>query len=128
MKLCISGQIYLFRVSNIGIATSINFRIQGHILHLVECEGSHTQQEVYESLDLHVGQSSSFLVTIRPGNPKDYFMVASARFIKPVHTATANLHSQGSNRPASGPLPIAPTYQLHWSMKQARTIRYRHFD
>ncbi|GFQ06559.1 l-ascorbate oxidase homolog [Phtheirospermum japonicum] len=120
----VPGQTYLFRVSNIGLTTSINFRIQGHTLRLVECEGSHTVQEVYESLDIHVGQSSSFLVTTHgPGENKEFFIVASTRFTKPIITATAILHYQGSNSTASGPLPIAPTYHIHWSMKQARTIR-----
>ncbi|KAL3813586.1 hypothetical protein ACJIZ3_014854 [Penstemon smallii] len=121
----IPGQTYLFRVSNIGLSTSINFRIQGHTLRLVECEGSHTMQEVYESLDIHVGQSSSFLVTLHDiGDHKDYFIVASTRFTKPILTSTATLHYQGSRTAASGPLPIAPTYHIHWSMKQARTIRW----
>ncbi|KAL8477604.1 hypothetical protein ACS0TY_029777 [Phlomoides rotata] len=121
----IPGQTYLFRVSNVGITTSINFRIQGQKLQLVECEGSHTEQEIYESLDIHVGQSSSFLVTLNGvGNPNDFFIVASTRFTKPILTSTAILHSQGSKSVASGQLPGAPTYQLHWSMKQARTIRW----
>lgn len=106
------------------MTTSINFRIQGHTLRLVECEGSHTMQEVYESLDIHVGQSSSFLVTLHGiGEPRDYFILASTRFTKPVLTATAILNYQGSKMAAAGPLPIAQTYQIHWSMKQARTIR-----
>lgn len=115
----------MFRVSNVGLMTSINFRIQGHTLVLVEVEGSHTMQEVYESLDIHPGQAASFLVTLH-GNVKDCFVVASSRFTKPILTATAILRYTGSNTPASGPLPIGPTYQLHWSMKQARTIRYVH--
>lgn len=106
-----------------GLTTSINFRIQDHTLRLVEVEGAHTAQEVYESLDIHVGQSSSFLVTVNE-NPKDYFIVASTRFTKPIFTATAVLQLAGSRSPASGQLPIGPTYHLHWSMKQARTIRY----
>ncbi|KAK6128917.1 hypothetical protein DH2020_037356 [Rehmannia glutinosa] len=99
---------------------------KGHTLRLVECEGSHTIQEVYESLDLHVGQSSSFLVTTHSmGETKDFFIVASTRFTKPkILTSTAILHYQGSKSAASGPLPIAPTYHIHWSMKQARTIRW----
>ncbi|KAH6765448.1 SKU5 similar 16 [Perilla frutescens var. hirtella] len=121
----VPGQTYLFRVSNVGISTSINFRIQGHTLFLVECEGSHTIQEKYESLDIHVGQSSSFLVTLHGnGDSSDYFIVASTRFTKPILTSTAILHYQGSSKPASGPLPIGPTYHIHWSMKQARTIRW----
>ncbi|KAL3833377.1 hypothetical protein ACJIZ3_008113 [Penstemon smallii] len=121
----VPGQTYLFRVSNVGMTTSINFRIQGHTLLLVECEGAHTMQEVYDSLDIHVGQSSSFLVTLNNtgGDPKDYFIVASTRFTKPILTSTATLHYQGSKAAASGALPIGPTYHIHWSMKQARTIR-----
>lgn len=114
---------YLFRVSNVGISTSLNFRIQGHKLTLVEVEGSHTLQEVYDSLDIHVGQSVAVLVTLL-GAPKDYFIVASSRFTKPILTATAILHYAGSNIPASEPLPVGPTYHIHWSMKQARTIRW----
>ena len=90
---------------------------------LVEVEGAHTQQEVYASLDIHVGQSMACLVTLI-GSPKDYFIVASTRFTKPVLNGNAILHYAGSNTPASGPLPDGPTYQIHWSMKQARTIRY----
>ncbi|KAL7231860.1 hypothetical protein ACSBR2_009982 [Camellia fascicularis] len=117
------GQSYLFRVSNVGLTTSINFRIQGHTLTLVEVEGAHTQQELYGSLDIHVGQAVAVLVTLN-ASPKDYFIVASSRFTKPILTATAILHYAGSNSPATEPLPIGPTYQLHWSMKQARTIRW----
>ncbi|CAA0840920.1 SKU5 similar 15 [Striga hermonthica] len=70
--------MYLFR--DVGMTTSINFQIQGHILRLVDCEGSHTIQEVYESLDLHVGQSSSFLVTAHGVfEARDSFVVASMR-------------------------------------------------
>lgn len=90
---------------------------------LVEVEGSHTLQEVYDSIDVHVGQSVAVEITLN-GPPKDYYIVASSRFTKPVLTATAVLHYDGSHTPASLPLPTAPTYQLHWSMKQARTIRY----
>ncbi|GFS29981.1 SKU5 similar 16 [Actinidia rufa] len=89
------GRSYLFRVSNVGLTTSINFGIHGHMLTLVEVEGSRSQQEVYESLDIH-----------------------------PVLTATGILWYAGSNMQASLPLPIAPMHHLHWSMKQARTIRW----
>ncbi|KAL4581821.1 hypothetical protein LXL04_006352 [Taraxacum kok-saghyz] len=118
-----TGQRYLFRVSNLALTTSINFRIQGHTMTLVEVEGSHTLHESYDSLDLHVGQSISFLVTLH-SPAKDYFIVASSRFSKPVLTATGALHYDGSKVKASMPLPIGPTYQVHWSMKQARTIRW----
>lgn len=118
-----AGRSYLFRVSNVGFTTSINFRIQGHSLTLVEVEGAHTQQEQYESLDIHVGQSVAVLVTLNR-SAKDYFVVASTRFTKTILNGTAILHYFGSDTTASGPLPIGPTYQLHWSMKQARTIRW----
>ncbi|XP_047322166.1 L-ascorbate oxidase homolog [Impatiens glandulifera] len=117
------GQRYLFRVSNIGFTTSINFRIQGHNMTLVEVEGSHTLQEKYEWIDVHVGQSVAVLVTLNMES-KDYFIVASTRFTKPILTTTAILHYNDSTVTASGPLPVAPTYQLHLSMKHARTIRW----
>ncbi|XP_010548381.1 PREDICTED: L-ascorbate oxidase homolog [Tarenaya hassleriana] len=116
------GKTYKFRVSNVGIAASINFRIQGHTMTLIEVEGSHTLHEVYESLDVHVGQSVTVLVTLR-AMVKDYFIVASTRFTKPVLTTTGILRYIGSKTRASRPLPIGPTYHVHWSMKQARTIR-----
>ncbi|XLR28418.1 hypothetical protein HN51_041748 [Arachis hypogaea] len=52
-----AGKTYKFRVSNVGLTTSINFRIQGHSLKLIEVEGAHTLQDTYESLDNHMGQS-----------------------------------------------------------------------
>lgn len=116
------GKIYRFRISNVGISTSINFRIQGHMMTLVEVEGSHILEEVYESLDVHVGQSLTVLVTLK-APVKNYFIVASTRFTKPVLTTTAILRYQGSKIGPSRPLPIGPTYHIHWSMKQARTIR-----
>lgn len=122
LAMLFSGQTYKFRISNAGISTSINFRIQGHTLTLVEVEGSHTMQEVYDSLDVHVGQSVTVLVKLNSA-VKDYFIVASSRFTKPILTTTALLRYAGSNTPPSLPLPIGPTYHVHWSMKQARTIR-----
>ncbi|XP_028764025.1 L-ascorbate oxidase homolog [Neltuma alba] len=116
------GKTYKIRVSNVGIATSINLRIQGHKMKLIEVEGAHTLQEVYESLDVHVGQSLAVLVTL-DGPPQDYYIVASSRFTKTMLTAIATLRYVGSNKKAPGPLPPGPTYQLHWSLKQARTIR-----
>ena len=90
---------------------------------LVEVEGSHTLQEVYESIDVHPSQSVAVLVTLSNAL-KDYFIVVSSRFTKPVLQTTAILRYGGSTTKASGPLPIGPTYHVHWSVKQARTIRY----
>ncbi|CAN1814733.1 L-ascorbate oxidase homolog [Linum perenne] len=118
-----SEKLYRFRISNVGIATSINFRIQGHTMSLIEVEGAHTLQELYESLDIHCGQSVSVLVRLHAPVAKDYFIVASTRFTKPILTTTGILKYAGSNTPASLPLPVGPTYHLHWSMKQARTLR-----
>ncbi|KAJ8764323.1 hypothetical protein K2173_006063 [Erythroxylum novogranatense] len=117
------GKTYMFRISNVGLSTSLNFRIQGHTMKLVEVEGSHTIQNIYDSLDVHVGQSVAVVVTLNQ-SPKDYYIVASTRFTKQVLTASAVLHYSNSKAPASGPLPVGPTYQVHWSMKQARTFRW----
>ncbi|KAH7520124.1 L-ascorbate oxidase homolog [Ziziphus jujuba] len=117
------GKTYMFRISNVGLSTSINFRIQGHSLKLVEVEGSHTLQNTYDSLDVHVGQSVAVLVTLNQP-PKDYYIVASTRFTRRVLNATAVLHYSNSHTPVSGPLPAGPTFEIHWSVKQARTYRW----
>ena len=122
--LWISGKTYKFRVSNVGLSTSINFRIEGHVLTLVEVEGSHTIQNTYDSLDVHVGQSVAVLVTLNQA-PKDYHIVASTRFDRRVLRVAAVLHYSNSHTPVSGPLPADPTGGYHWSMLQARTYRYR---
>lgn len=122
-----SGKTYMFRVSNVGLSTSFNFRIQGHNMKLVEVEGSHTIQNIYSSLDVHVGQSLAVLVTLDQ-SPKDYYIVASTRFTRSILTATAVLHYSNSWTRVSGPLPVGPTYQKHWSLQQARTIRYTIFQ
>ncbi|XLU41649.1 hypothetical protein S245_036463, partial [Arachis hypogaea] len=117
-----AGKTYKFRVSNVGLTTSINFRIQGHTLKLIEVEGAHTLQDTYESLDIHVGQSVAVLVTLnQPVN--GYTIVATSRFTPIVLTTTATLQYAGSTSKAPGPLPIAPTTDVDWSMKQANSIR-----
>lgn len=113
----------MFRISNVGLSTSINFKIQGHTLKLVEVEGSHTLQNIYDSLDVHVGQSVSVLVTLNQP-PKDYYIVASTRFTQTVLSTTSVLHYSNSRSSASGPLPAPPADIYDWSMKQARTYRY----
>ncbi|XP_042459924.1 L-ascorbate oxidase homolog [Zingiber officinale] len=118
------GKTYLFRISNVGLQSSINFRIQSHKMKLVEVEGSHTLQNIYDSLDVHVGQSLSVLVTLDQA-PKDYYIVASTRFTgRRVLTSTGVLHYSDSKSPVSGPLPAGPAFGLHWSMKQSRTFRW----
>lgn len=113
----------MFRISNVGLSTSLNFRIQGHKMKLVEVEGSNVVQNTYDSLDLHVGQSMSILVTLDQP-PKDYYIVASTRFTQSILTATSVLHYTNSQSGVSGPLPAGPTNEVDWSIQQARSLRY----
>lgn len=127
---CSTGKTYRVRVSNVGISTSLNFRIQNHNLLLAESEGSYTVQQNYSSLDIHVGQSYSFLVTMDQNASSDYYIVASARFVNETIwqrvTGVAVLHYTNSKGKASGPLPEGPQDQFDktYSMNQARSIRY----
>ncbi|KAK9733332.1 hypothetical protein RND81_04G060500 [Saponaria officinalis] len=116
------GKTYRFRISNVGTTTSINFRIQGHNLLLVETEGVHTVQNTYSSLDVHLGQSYSVLVTADQA-PQDYYIVVSTRFTSQVLTTTSILHYTNSAATVSGPPPGGPTSEIDWSLDQARSIR-----
>ncbi|PSS19833.1 L-ascorbate oxidase [Actinidia chinensis var. chinensis] len=116
------GKTYRLRISNVGLQNSLNFRIQGHTMTLVEVEGTHTLQTTFSSIDVHSGQSCSVLV--KADQPaQDYYMVASTRFTNPVLTTTAVLHYSNSAGPVSGPPPGGPTIQIDWSLNQARSIR-----
>ncbi|MQM18960.1 hypothetical protein Taro_051959 [Colocasia esculenta] len=123
------GKTYRIRVHNVGISTSLNFRIQNHNLLLVETEGSYTVQQNYTNLDIHVGQSYSFLVTMDQNASSDYYVVASARIVNESLwrrvTGVAILHYSNSKGKASGPLPDPPNDQFDktFSMNQARSIR-----
>lgn len=90
---------------------------------LVEVEGSHTLQNIYTALDIHLGQSYSVLVTADQP-PQDYYVVVSSRFTSPVLTTTAVLHYSNSRSRVSGPIPGGPTTQVDWSLNQARSIRW----
>ncbi|XP_051115340.1 monocopper oxidase-like protein SKU5 [Andrographis paniculata] len=124
------GKTYRLRVSNVGISTSLNFRIQNHNLLLAETEGSYTVQQNYTSLDIHVGQTYSFLVTMDQNASSDYYIVASARFVNETVwervIGVAVLHYTNSKGKASGPLPPPPQDQFDktYSMNQARSIRW----
>ncbi|KAJ6874105.1 monocopper oxidase-like protein SKU5 isoform X2 [Populus alba x Populus x berolinensis] len=120
------GSTYRFRVHNVGISTSLNFRIQNHNLLLVETEGSYTVQQNYTNMDIHVGQSYSFLVTFDQTASSDYYIVASPRYVKSSKASgVAILHYANSQGPASGPLPDPPNeYDSFFSMNQARSIRW----
>lgn len=124
------GRTYRFRVHNVGVSTSLNFRIQNHNMLLVETEGSYTVQQNYTNLDIHVGQSYSFLVTMDQNASSDYYIVASARFVNESLwtrvTGVAILQYSNSKGSASGPLPDPPNdfYDKTFSMNQARSIRW----
>ncbi|KAJ6748125.1 MONOCOPPER OXIDASE-LIKE PROTEIN SKS1 [Salix purpurea] len=123
------GKTYRFRVHNVGTSTSLNFRIQGHNLLLVETEGYYTVQQNYTSFDIHVGQSSSFLVTMDQNATSDYYIVASARFVNESIwqkvTGVGILHYSNSKGPVAGPLPEAPSdiYNQWSAMNQPKAIR-----
>ncbi|KAK4780610.1 hypothetical protein SAY87_016716 [Trapa incisa] len=116
------GKTYKYRICNVGLKDSLNFRIQGHPMKLVEMEGSHTVQDLYESLDVHVGQCYSVLVTADK-EPRDYYAVASTRFTKEVLTATRIISYAGSKGKASPELPPAPDGWA-WSLNQFRSFRW----
>lgn len=124
------GKTYRLRVHNVGVSTSLNFRIQSHNLLLAESEGSYTVQQNYTSLDIHVGQSYSFLITMDQNASSDYYIVASARFVNESRwkkvTGVGILHYTNSKGDAKGPLPPGPDDQFDktYSMNQARSIRW----
>ncbi|GAB2218453.1 hypothetical protein Drorol1_Dr00001676 [Drosera rotundifolia] len=116
------GKTYRYRICNVGLRNSLNFRIQGHNMKLVEFEGSHTQQALYGSLDIHLGQCYSVLVTADQ-EPKDYYMVASTRFTKYHLRATGKIHYTNGKGPASDVLPEPPV-SWAWSLNQFRSFRW----
>ncbi|KAK1353389.1 hypothetical protein POM88_052524 [Heracleum sosnowskyi] len=124
------SKTYRLRVSNVGISTSLNFRIQGHNLLLAETEGPYTVQQNYTSLDIHVGQTYSFLLSTDQNASTDYYIVESARFVNESVwrrvTGVGILRYSNSKGKASGPLPEAPQDQFDktFLMNQARSIRW----
>lgn len=123
------GKTYRIRVHNVGVSTCLNFRIQNHNLLLAETEGYYTSQQNYTSLDIHVGQSYSFLVTMDQNASSDYYIVASPRFVNQSNwqrvTGVAILHYSNSKGKATGPLPDPPNdaYDTSFSLNQAMSIR-----
>ncbi|CAL8159619.1 unnamed protein product [Prunus armeniaca] len=116
------GKTYKYRICNVGIKNTLNFRIQGHSMKLVELEGSHTVQNTYDSMDVHLGQCFSVLVTADK-DPKDYYMVASTRFTKSVLTGKGIIRYENGKGPASPELPKAPVGWA-WSLNQFRSFRW----
>ncbi|KAK4578646.1 hypothetical protein RGQ29_028656 [Quercus rubra] len=122
------GKTYRFRISNVGTALSFNFRIQNHQMVIVETEGSYTNQITLDSLDVHVGQSYSVLVTADQ-NEVDYYIVATPKLLN--NTGSRNLdgvgvlHYSNSITYVSGPLPAGPDpFDLEFSVNQAKSIRW----
>ncbi|KAI5578426.1 hypothetical protein BDE02_08G028000 [Populus trichocarpa] len=122
------GKTYRFRISNVGSAFSFNFRVQNHKMVLVETEGSYTNQITLDSLDVHVGQSYSVLVTADQ-NEADYYIVASPLLLNTSSPGGFDgvgvLHYSNSLTPVKGPLPGGPDpFDLDSSVNQARSIRW----
>ncbi|GFP95659.1 l-ascorbate oxidase homolog [Phtheirospermum japonicum] len=81
-----------------------------------------------DSLDLHVGQCLSVLVTADQA-PKDYYLVVSSRFAKHALTTVGVVRYQGSNGVASTELPPPPpaneAKSIAWSINQFRSFRWK---
>ncbi|KAF7814989.1 L-ascorbate oxidase-like protein [Senna tora] len=117
-----AGKTYKYRICNVGIKNLINVRFQNHPMKLVEIEGSHTVQNNYESLDIHVGQCFTILVTANK-EPKNYYLVASTRFYKSTVTGKVVIRYKNGKGPASPELPEAP---VGWacSLNHFHTFRW----
>ncbi|TXG52052.1 hypothetical protein EZV62_021221 [Acer yangbiense] len=121
------GAIYRLRISNVGLKTCLNFRIEDHLMLLVETEGSYTVQQYYSSLDIHVGQSYSVLVTAKEQayNGLSYYMVASSRFTALELFGVGIIRYPDSEVDRFGLLPAGPPpYDYEFSVDQARSIRW----
>lgn len=121
------GKTYWFRISNVGTAWSVNFRIQNHRMVLVETEGSYVNQMALDSLDVHVGQSYSVLVTADQ-EEQDYYIVAAPKQINATGTSNligvAVLRYGNSVIPPRGALPPGPDpFNIQFSVNQAKSIR-----
>ncbi|KAF6167701.1 hypothetical protein GIB67_017196 [Kingdonia uniflora] len=120
------GLTYRFRISNVGSALSLNFRIKSHKMVLVESEGSYTNQITLDSLDVHVGQSYSVLVTADQDTAV-YYMVATPTQVDT--TAKSSLMGVGflqyANGHELGSLPTGPDpMDRDFSVNQAKSITW----
>lgn len=93
---------------------------------LVETEGSYTTQITLDSLDVHVGQSYSVLVTMNQ-NEADYYIAATPKFTGNDSSSLVGigvLHYSNSNAKVNGPLPGGPDpSDIEFSLNQAKSIR-----
>ncbi|CAH2067469.1 unnamed protein product [Thlaspi arvense] len=121
------GKTYRLRISNVGLKTSLNFRIQDHDMLLVETEGSYVQKHTYSNLDIHVGQSYSVLVTAKTdpvGIYRSYYIFASARFTDFYLSGLALIRYPNSPLDPVGSVPLAPEpWDYASSVRQALSIR-----
>ncbi|OEL31009.1 L-ascorbate oxidase-like protein [Dichanthelium oligosanthes] len=114
------GKMYRLHISNVGLHNTLNFLIQGHNMTLVEVEGTHTVQNSYTSLDVHIGQSLSVLfIANRPA--RDYRIVVSTCFTNTTLRSTTIIRYAGSSGSAFESLPSVPR-DVDFSINQARSI------
>ncbi|KAF5188573.1 Monocopper oxidase-like protein sku5 [Thalictrum thalictroides] len=119
------GKTYRLRISNVGSSMSFNFRIQYHQMMLVETEGSYPNKITLDSLDIHVGQSYSVLVTANQPADKDYYMVATPTQVNSSIFGLGVLHYANSTTPPTGPYPSGPSpTDREFSLNQAKSIRW----
>ncbi|KAG2313383.1 hypothetical protein Bca52824_024940 [Brassica carinata] len=121
------GKTYRLRISNVGLKTSLNFRIQDHDMLLIETEGSYVQKRTLSNLDFHVGQSYSVLVTAKTdpvGCHRSYYIFASTRFSNSYMTGLALIRYPNSPIDPVGPVPAAPeSWDYASSVRQTLSIR-----
>ncbi|KAI3469019.1 hypothetical protein Pfo_025682 [Paulownia fortunei] len=113
------------RISNVGLKTTLNFRIQDHPMLLVETEGAYTLKQYHEDLDIHVGQSYSVLVTaMNQTEGASFFMVAASRLIPLELVGVAIIRYSGFQGEPLDPIPPSlPPYDYRYSIDQAVSIR-----
>lgn len=123
-----TGKTYRLRISNVGTEFSFNFRIQKHQMVVVETEGSYTDQITLDSLDVHVGQSYSVLVTADQ-DEADYYIVATPKLytlngLNDSLIAKGILHYENSVLTVQDPIPDGPdAFDIDFSIDQAKSIR-----
>ncbi|CAH8363747.1 unnamed protein product [Eruca vesicaria subsp. sativa] len=117
------GKTYRFRILNVGFHRSLNFEILGHMLKLVEVEGTYTVQSMYPSVDIHVGQSLSVLVTMDQP-PDNYSIMVGSRFLDGQSNYKLFLNYTNPNSKRSKVVPHKePDNEIDYSIEQARSIK-----
>ncbi|KAE8711293.1 Mitochondrial substrate carrier family protein [Hibiscus syriacus] len=95
---------------------------KGHNMKLVEMEGSHTVQNDYELLDVHVEQCYTILVTTDK-EPRDYYVVALFRFTKRESTTMGIIRYLNGKGGPSYEIPKPPVGWA-WSLNQFCTFQW----